>query len=85
MEWNESIDGVPMRDEQLILLDDALTGLAQFDARKARTVELRFFGGLSVRETAQILKTSEQTVLRDWRLARTWLARELEGSGNTAT
>jgi DNA-directed RNA polymerase specialized sigma24 family protein len=45
---------------------------------KHKVVELRFFGGLSVRETAEVLKTSEQTVLRDWRLARTWLAREME-------
>ena len=79
VELNESIDGAPMRDDQMIVLDDALNALAKFDARKAKVVELRFFGGLSVQETGQVLKVSEQTVLRDWSLARTWLARELEG------
>jgi RNA polymerase sigma factor (TIGR02999 family) len=78
---NESIDGAPMRDEQMIVLDDSMDALAKFDPRKAKVVELRFFGGLSVRETAEVLKTSEQTVLRDWRLARTWLAREMESAG----
>jgi RNA polymerase sigma factor (TIGR02999 family) len=85
IELNESIDGAPLRDEQMIVLDDSMDALAKFDARKAKVVELRFFGGLSVRETAEVLKTSEQTVLRDWRLARTWLAREMElagGAGN---
>ena len=62
----------------MIVLDDSMDALAKFDPRKAKVVELRFFGGLSVRETAEVLKTSEQTVLRDWRLARTWLAREME-------
>jgi RNA polymerase sigma-70 factor, ECF subfamily len=81
---NESLDGAPMRDEQMVALDDCLHALAKFDPRKERVVELRFFGGLSVQETAQVLKTSEQTVLRDWRLARTWLAREMEAPGGTA-
>jgi RNA polymerase sigma factor (TIGR02999 family) len=84
VELNEAIDGAPLRDDQMIVLDDSMNALARFDARKAKVVELRFFGGLSVRETAEVLKTSEQTVLRDWRLARTWLAREMEfaGGGN---
>ncbi|HWE52181.1 MAG TPA: sigma-70 family RNA polymerase sigma factor [Bryobacteraceae bacterium] len=82
VELNESIDGVPMRDDQMIVLDDSMDALARFDPRKAKVVELRFFGGLSVQETAEVLKTSEQTVLRDWRLARTWLAREMELSGS---
>jgi len=77
----ESLDGAPMRDDQMIALDDSLKALARFDARKERVVELRFFGGLSVQETAQVLRTSEQTVLRDWRLARSWLARELDAPG----
>jgi RNA polymerase sigma factor (TIGR02999 family) len=81
---NESLDGLPLRDEQMIALDDSLNALAKFDPRKELVVELRFFGGLSVQETAQVLKTSEQTVLRDWRLARTWLAREMEASGGAA-
>ena len=65
-------------DEHIL---DSMNALAKFDARKARVVELRFFGGLSVQETAQVLGTSEQTVMRDWKLARTWLAREMEVPG----
>jgi len=53
--------------------------LAKADARKSRVVELRFFGGLSVEETAEVLKVSTDTVKRDWRLAKLWLLRELEG------
>lgn len=62
---------------QLIALDDALNALALRDERKARVVELRFFAGLSVEETATVLKVSPQTVLRDWSLSKTWLAREM--------
>jgi RNA polymerase sigma factor (TIGR02999 family) len=65
------------RDTNLLALDDALTTLARRDARKARVVELRFFGGLSVEETGAVLKISPPSVLRDWRLAKAWLAREL--------
>lgn len=65
----------------LLALDDALEALAAFDRRKSRVVELRYFGGLSVRETAEVLKVSEDTVLRDWRLAKAWLLRELSGAG----
>lgn len=78
MELNESIDASPVADHQLVRLDDALQALAQFDPRKAQVVELRFFGGLSVEETAEVLKISEQSVHRDWKLARAWLAREME-------
>lgn len=60
-----------------IALDDALKTLADIDERKARVIELRFFGGLSVEETAEVLKISPDTVLRDWRLARSWLLAEL--------
>ena len=56
---------------------DALTALTVVDARKGRVVELRFFGGLSVEETAEVLKVSTDTVLRDWRLAKMWLLREM--------
>jgi len=80
IELNEALDAVPMRDDQMIALDDSMNALARFDPRKAKVVELRFFGGLTVQETAEVLKTSEQTVLRDWRLARTWLAREMESA-----
>jgi RNA polymerase sigma-70 factor, ECF subfamily len=63
----------------LIALDDALQALAVVDARKSRVVELRFFGGLSVEETAQVLNISSDTVTRDWKLARVWLRREMTG------
>lgn len=59
-------------------LDDALNALAKIDLRKGRIVELRFFGGLSVAETAEVLEISEQTVMRDWQVAKIWLLRELE-------
>jgi len=65
------------RAAEMVALDDALEGLAAFDRRKCRVVELRYFGGLSVEETAEVLKVSPETVARDWRLARTWLLREL--------
>jgi RNA polymerase sigma-70 factor, ECF subfamily len=67
------------RDHELIAVDDALQALVKMDPRKAQVIELRFFGGLSVEETAEVLKVSEQTVLRDWRLARAWLLREIGG------
>jgi RNA polymerase sigma-70 factor, ECF subfamily len=63
----------------LIALDRALEGLAAVDARKARVVELRYFGGLSVEETAEVLHMSADTIKRDWRLAKLWLLHELEG------
>jgi len=66
------------RESEFVAIDEALTALAAFDERKARVIELRFFGGLTVQETAHVLGVSEQSVHRDWRLARAWLARELE-------
>lgn len=66
-------------DTDLVALDDALNRLALVDARKSRVVELRFFGGLGVEETAEVLKVSNGTVMRDWRLAKVWLLRELNG------
>jgi len=65
------------RNDDLVALDEALAKLSQFDERKGRVVELRFFGGLSVKEVAEVLKVSEETVMRDWRLAKVWLLREL--------
>jgi RNA polymerase sigma factor (TIGR02999 family) len=65
----------------VLALDAALEALAAIDARKSRVVELRFFGGLSVEETAEVLHVSPDTVKRDWRLAKLWLLRELEGDG----
>ena len=65
------------RSIELVALDDALMRLEKIDGRKAKVVELRFYGGLSVEETATALKLSPQSVMRDWRLARAWLARDL--------
>lgn len=65
--------------EDLIALDEALNALAVFDERKSKVVELRFFGGLTEDETAEVLKVSSETVTRDWRLAKVWLLRALEG------
>jgi RNA polymerase sigma factor (TIGR02999 family) len=78
------------RSSDLVAIDDALNELAKMDPRKGRVVELRFFGGLTVEETAEVLSVSAETVLRDWRLARMWLVRELSrgapnGSGAMAT
>jgi RNA polymerase sigma-70 factor (ECF subfamily) len=67
------------RDTDLLALDDALERLAAIDPRRSRMVELRFFGGLSVEETAEVLKVSEKTVRRDWQFTKTWLLRELSG------
>jgi RNA polymerase sigma-70 factor, ECF subfamily len=72
----------PARDSELVELDTALELLAKLDPRKAQTVELRFFAGLSVEETAAVLKVSPQTVLRDWKLSKTWLAREMARPGS---
>ena len=63
---------------EVIALDDALTALSKLHARQSQVVELRFFGGCSVEETAETLKISPETVMRDWRAARAWLYRELE-------
>jgi RNA polymerase sigma factor (TIGR02999 family) len=65
------------RAKELIALDEALNALAMNDARKARVVELRFFGGLGVEETAAVLSVSPETVMRDWKFARSWLHAEL--------
>jgi len=78
------LDDLPTPDTemsaQVCALDEALNALAQIDPRRAQVVEFRFFGGLSVEETGQMLHVSPQTVMRDWRLARAWLARELSQS-----
>ena len=74
---DEALLGSRARGVELEALDEALNSLARIDPRKARVVELRFFGGLSVEETAEVLEISEETVTRDWRTAKTWLFREL--------
>ena len=70
------------RGRDLVALDEALAALARVDARKSQVVELRFFGGLTEAETAEVLKISPDTVLRDWKLAKAWLLRYLAGSTN---
>ncbi len=65
------------RSEEIVALDDALNQLAVLDERKSRVVEMKFFAGLNVEEISEVLKTSPETVKRDWRFARTWLLREL--------
>ena len=75
----EAASFVVHRNTDLVALDEALTALAEVDPRKVRVVEMRFFAGLSVEEIADVLKVSKETVMRDWRLAKVWLLRELEG------
>jgi len=70
----------PEKSKDLVAVDDALTALTKIDARKGQVVELRFFGGLTAEETAEVLHISPETVLRDWKLAKAWLLRELSGS-----
>ena len=77
-----NLDDVPelasrSRDRELVAVDEALDALAQIDSRKAKVIELRFFGGLSVEEAAEVLKISPQSVMRDWKMARAWLLSEL--------
>jgi RNA polymerase sigma factor (TIGR02999 family) len=72
----------PEPDADLVALDDALKRLSQVDERKGRVVELRFFGGLDVKETAEVLKVSDETVMRDWKLAKVWLLRDLSGNNH---
>jgi len=75
---DEALLVAPQPARDLVSLDDALHALAAFDERKARVVEMRFFGGLSVEETAEVLRVSPKTVLRDWKLAKAWLLREMK-------
>ena len=79
---NVEIDAIPEHDARTVAeisaLDEALDRLGRIDPRRARVVELRYFGGLTVEETAEVLHVSAQSVMRDWRLARAWLLRELQ-------
>lgn len=81
-----SLDEAPQisaeQDPNLIALDEALDVLAAVDPRKAQVIELRFFGGLSIEEAAEVLEISPDTVMRDWRLAKLWLLRELADKGD---
>ena len=74
---HDELAGANERGRNVLELDDALKALAELDPRKSKVVELRFFGGLSLEETAEVLKVCPDTVLRDWRMAKAWLGREL--------
>jgi RNA polymerase sigma factor (TIGR02999 family) len=82
VEITEEIAVSPELDVDLVLLNQALEMLAGFDARKARVVEMRFFGGLTAEEIAAVLEVAPQTVHRDWSLAKTWLLHKMQGEGN---
>jgi RNA polymerase sigma-70 factor, ECF subfamily len=77
LDITRTLDVAQVKARELVALDDALTALAEVDPRKSRIVELRFFGGLSVKETAEVVKVSSDTVMRDWKVARAWLLTEL--------
>jgi RNA polymerase sigma factor (TIGR02999 family) len=79
LELDDALAATAQPGTDLAAIDDALKALAEIDPRKSRVVELRFFGGLSAQETAEVLQVSVETVHRDWRLARSWLRRELGG------
>jgi RNA polymerase sigma factor (TIGR02999 family) len=76
---NEALIFRPERSRDLVLLDEALTRLEEMDSRKSRIVELRFFGGLTIEETALVLRLSERTIRREWSSARAWLYTQLTG------
>ncbi len=76
---DEDVAGVGQRDIDIIALDEALTRLAQLDAQQSRIVELRFFAGLSIEDTSEVMKISPATIKRDWAMARAWLYREMHG------
>jgi RNA polymerase sigma factor (TIGR02999 family) len=77
LELDEAIAVLGQPGADLVAIDDALQALAALDLRKSQIVELRFFGGLSAKETAEVLHVSEETVLRDWQLSKSWLRREM--------
>ena len=74
---DQALDVSHERGADLVALDDALTTLTAMDSRQGQVVELRFFGGLSVEETAEVLKVSAETVMRDWKVAKLWLLSQL--------
>ena len=77
LDLTKSLDVAQAKPRELVALDEALNALAEVDPRKSRIVELRFFGGLSVRETAEVVKASSDTVMREWKISRAWLLSEL--------
>ena len=82
---DESLIGARNGGMDVLALNEALTSLSKVDPRKGRVVELRYFGGLSVEETAEVLRISPETAKRDWKIAKAWLLRELGGGEGTAT
>jgi RNA polymerase sigma-70 factor, ECF subfamily len=80
MPFDEALVVGPEPNRDMVALDDALKRLSLVDERKSRVVELRFFGGLDVKETAEVLRVSIETVMRDWKLAKVWLLRDLSGA-----
>lgn len=84
VDFDEALIVTSPPDANLVALDNALQRLALVDARKSRVVELRFFGGLGVKETAEVMKISADTVMRDWKLAKVWLLREMSGDSANA-
>jgi RNA polymerase sigma factor (TIGR02999 family) len=78
---NAAMSVTPPQNTDVVALDEALSALAQVDERKARVVEMRYFGGLTEKEIATVLKVSNETVRRDWRLAKSWLLRRLSEEG----
>jgi RNA polymerase sigma factor (TIGR02999 family) len=81
---DEALEVSNERAAEVIALDAALAALAEFDERKSRMVELRFFGGLSIEETAEVLGVSPGTVMRDWTLTKSWLQRTISKRGDDA-
>jgi RNA polymerase sigma factor (TIGR02999 family) len=82
--FDEAMDVSDERAADVIALDEALSALAELDQRKSRIIELRFFGGLSIEETAEVLGVSPGTVMRDWTFAKAWLQREINKGGQSA-
>lgn len=84
VELREDLDAASEQSADVVAVDEALTALAAVDPRKARVVELRYFGGLTVEETAEVLQISPDTVTRDWKMAKLWLLRELDPTAGRA-
>jgi RNA polymerase sigma-70 factor, ECF subfamily len=84
VKFNEALLAASGPDPDLVALDEAMKKLAAVDERKSRVVEMKFFGGLSVEETAEVLNVSADTVMRDWKFAKLWLLRELSGETSGA-
>lgn len=78
---DDRIEWPAARDLDIVALDECLTALAEFDPQQAKVVELRFFAGLSIEETAEVLGVSDSTIKREWRVARAWLLREMQRTG----